>query len=116
MAGPLLRLDIERVAEAADVVAQVGIQGRVLAAEAMVPNAAIRNLIREDKVHQIYSQMQIGQAKFGMQTMNQALCEHFLAQRITLDDALARSSDADELKTMIGQGGRPTMNHGSRAR
>ena len=46
----------------------------------MVPNAAIRNLIREDKVHQIYSQMQIGQAKFGMQTMNQALCELYLKQ------------------------------------
>ena len=39
----------------------------------MVPNPAIRNLIREDKVHQIYSSMQVGQAKFGMQTFNQAL-------------------------------------------
>ena len=47
--------------------------GRVLALEVMVPNPAIRNLIREDKVHQIYSPMQIGQAKFGMQTFNQAL-------------------------------------------
>ncbi|MEK7366522.1 MAG: type IV pilus twitching motility protein PilT, partial [candidate division NC10 bacterium] len=48
-------------------------QGRVLVLEIMVPNAAIRNLIREDKVHQIYSTMQTGQEKFGMQTQNQAL-------------------------------------------
>src|SRR5207302_906542 len=47
--------------------------GRVLAIEVMVPNAAIRNLIREDKIHQIYSQMQVGQSKFGMQTFNQSL-------------------------------------------
>ena len=47
--------------------------GRALALEVMMPNPAIRNLIREDKVHQIYSQMQIGQDKFGMQTMNQSL-------------------------------------------
>src|SRR6266581_4881354 len=48
-------------------------RGRLLAAEVMIPNAAIRNLIREEKVHQIYSQMQVGQSKFGMQTMSQAL-------------------------------------------
>ena len=47
--------------------------GRVLALEIMIPNAAIRNLIREDKMHQIYSQMQMGQDKYGMQTLNQAL-------------------------------------------
>ena len=45
----------------------------------MVPNPAIRNLIREDKIHQIYSQMQVGQAKFGMQTINQSLAA--LSQR-----------------------------------
>lgn len=84
--------------------------GRVLAAEVMVPNPAIRNLIREDKVHQIYSQMQIGQSKFGMQTMNQSLCAHFLNRQITLEEALGRSGDVEELKTMIanGQAGRPT--------
>ena len=49
--------------------------GRVLAVEVMVPNAAIRNLIREDKVHQLYGQMQVGQARFGMQTMNQSLAQ-----------------------------------------
>jgi twitching motility protein PilT len=75
--------------------------GRALAAEVMVPNAAIRNLIREDKLHQIYSQMQIGQSKFGMQTMNQALAELYLRKTISLEDCLAHSSEVDELKTMI---------------
>src|SRR5215468_10693547 len=62
--------------------------GRVMACEVMVPNAAIRNLIREDKIHQIYSQMQVGQAKFGMQTLNQSLCDLFLRRLITLEDCL----------------------------
>ncbi len=76
-------------------------QGRVLVSEVMIPNAAIRNLIREDKLHQIYSQMQIGQTKYGMQTMNQSLCEHYLRKTITLEDCLARTSELDELKQMI---------------
>jgi twitching motility protein PilT len=75
--------------------------GRVLASEVMIPNAAIRNLIREDKLHQVYSQMQIGQAKFGMQTMNQCLLDLFVKRMITLEEAIGRSSDVDELKTMI---------------
>jgi len=77
-------------------------KGRALCLEIMVPNAAIRNLIREDKVHQIYSQIQVGQAKSGMQTMNQSL--FFLWQRriISFDDAMSRSSDPDELKQMMG--------------
>jgi twitching motility protein PilT len=81
-------------------------KGRALCLEVMVPNAAIRNLIREDKVHQIYSQIQVGQAKSGMQTMNQALL--FLYQRriISFDDAMARSPDADELKQMMGSAAR----------
>jgi twitching motility protein PilT len=76
-------------------------QGRVLAAEVMVPNAAIRNLIREDKLHQIYSQMQIGQSKFGMQTMNQSLCDLYIRKVISLDECISRSSEPDELKQMI---------------
>ena len=76
-------------------------KGRVLAVEVMVPNAAIRNLIREDKLHQIYSQMQIGQSKFGMQTMNQSLADLYLRKIITLEEALGYSSEIDELKTMI---------------
>lgn len=76
--------------------------GRVLALEVMVPNAAIRNLIREDKIHQIYSQMQVGQAKFGMQTMNQALATLFQRRLITLDDAMGSTSDPDELRQVLG--------------
>jgi len=79
--------------------------GRVLCAEVMVPNSAIRNLIREDKLHQIYSQMQIGQTKYGMQTMNQSLCDLYLRRTISLEEAMGRSSDTDELKTMIANGG-----------
>jgi twitching motility protein PilT len=79
--------------------------GRMLAAEVMVPNAAIRNLIREDKLHQIYSQMQIGQSKFGMQTMNQALCDLYLKKHVSLEECLGHSSEVDELKTMILNGG-----------
>ena len=76
-----------------------------MAMEILVPNAAIRNLIREDKVHQIYSQMQIGQAKHGMQTFNQALAALYLRRQISLEEALARSSDQEELKTMLSQAG-----------
>ena len=63
-------------------------QGRVPAMEIMIPNAAIRNLIREDKIHQIYSQMQIGQGKSGMQTMNQCLANLFLRRLISLEEAV----------------------------
>jgi twitching motility protein PilT len=80
--------------------------GRVMALEIMVPNPAIRNLIREDKVHQIYSQMQVGQDKFGMQTMNQSLYSLVTRRLITMDDAFSRSSDSDELRQMINN---PTM-------
>ena len=80
---------------------KMGSKGRALALEIMVPNAAIRNLIREDKVHQIYSQMQIGQEKFGMQTMNQSLFSLFHKRMISLEDALGRSQDPEELKNMI---------------
>ena len=79
--------------------------GRAMACEVMIPNSAIRNLIREDKLHQIYSQMQIGQAKFGMQTMNQSLVDLFMRRQITLEEALGRSSDPEELKQMLSQAG-----------
>src|SRR5690606_24952772 len=67
---------------------KAGGPGRVLALEVMVPNPAIRNLIREDKVHQIYSQMQVGQSKFGMQTFNQSLAALVARRQITLEEAL----------------------------
>jgi len=76
-------------------------KGRALSLEIMVPNAAIRNLIREDKVHQIYSQMQVGQEKFGMQTMNQSLLSLYQKRMISLEEALGRSQDPEELKQMI---------------
>jgi twitching motility protein PilT len=82
-------------------------QGRVMAVEVMIPNAAIRNLIREDKIHQIYSQMQVGQGKHGMQTLNQALHNLYIKRLISLDEALSRSSDMDELQSMIS-GNTPT--------
>jgi len=70
----------------------------------MVPNPAIRNLIREDKVHQVYSQMQVGQTKFGMQTFNQSLAAAVAKRLITVEEAINRSSDADELKNLISGG------------
>jgi twitching motility protein PilT len=79
-------------------------KGRAMAMEILVPNAAIRNLIREDKVHQIYSMMQTGQTKYGMQTFNQSLATLYFKKQITLQTALARSSNPDELQEMISRG------------
>ena len=76
-------------------------QGRALVMEVMIPNPAIRNLIREDKVHQIYSVMQAGQEKSGMQTMNQSLLEHFLKRTISREVALGASSNNEELQQMM---------------
>ena len=79
--------------------------GRAMALEVMIPNAAIRNLIREDKIHQIYSSMQVGQEKFGMQTMNQSLASLYQRRMVSLEDAMGRSPDVEELRNFIGQGG-----------
>ena len=84
---------------------KAGGPGRVLVIEVMVPNPAIRNLIREDKVHQVYSQMQVGQSKFGMQTFNQSLAQAFAKRLITIEEAMARSSDPEELKNILAMGG-----------
>jgi twitching motility protein PilT len=78
--------------------------GRALALEILVPNSAIRNLIREDKIHQIYSAMQTGQTQFGMQTFNQALATLYYKKQISLQLALSMSSHADELQDMINRG------------
>ena len=81
-------------------------------------NPAIRNLIREDKIHQIYSAMQTGQEKYGMQTFNQSLASLYFAKQITLQTALGVSSNSEELQDMINRGaglttaqagGRPTV-------
>src|SRR5256714_6607099 len=79
-------------------------QGRALAMEILVPNSAIRNLVREDKIHQIYSMMQTGQDKYGMQTFNQSLAALYFKKQITLEMALARSSNGDELQDLINRG------------
>jgi len=78
--------------------------GRVASLEIMIPTPAIRNLIRDDKVHQIYSAMQTGQEKVGMQTANQSLATLCLNKRITRDAALAASSSRDELLDMMNRG------------
>ena len=92
--------------------------GRALAMEILVPNPAIRNLIREDKIHQIYSSMQTGQEKYGMQTFNQSLASLYLTKQISLQVALGISSNPEELQDMINRGaglataqagGRPPM-------
>ncbi|HEX5658751.1 MAG TPA: type IV pilus twitching motility protein PilT [Polyangiales bacterium] len=75
--------------------------GRVMVQEIMIPNAAIRNLIREDKIHQIYSIMQTGQGVSGMQTMNQALYSAYMRRQISLEDAKSRSADPNELQSMV---------------
>jgi len=88
-------------------IAKAGSPGRVLALEVMVPNPAIRNLIREDKVHQVYSAMQVGQAKFGMQTFNQALAQLLARRLISQEEAFGRSSDPDELRNILSAGAGP---------
>lgn len=80
-------------------------EGRVLSIEVMIPNAAIRNLIREDKVHQIYSTMQTGQEQFGMQTMNQSLYDLYKRRLITYEDAIGRSTVPEEMIAMLQKSG-----------
>ena len=76
-------------------------KGRALALEIMIPNAAIRSLIRDDKIHQLYSQMQMGQDKYGMQTLTQSLFMLYHTKQVSIEMALLRASDPDELKQMI---------------
>jgi twitching motility protein PilT len=78
-------------------------KGRVLAAEVMIPNPAIRNLIREEKVHQIYSQMQVGQSKFGMQTMSQVLVSLVQRNLISPEEAIGHATEIEEVRAALGQ-------------
>jgi twitching motility protein PilT len=80
---------------------KAGGQGRVAALEILVATPAIRNLIRDDKIHQIYGTMQTGQEKLGMQTMNQALARLVERRTITREAALSTSSLRDELLMML---------------
>jgi twitching motility protein PilT len=77
-------------------------RGRVLACEVMLVNHAIRSLVREQKIHQMYSVIQTGQ-KEGMRTMNQTLYELYVNRTITLDQALARSNDPDDLMRLMNR-------------
>ena len=78
--------------------------GRALALEVMVPNSAIRALMRDDKIHQLYSQMQIGQGKSGMQTMNQSLASLVTKRLVDPEMAKGRSPDVEELQQLINKG------------
>ena len=75
--------------------------GRVIACELMIPTAAIRNLIREDKIHQIYSSMQSGRDESGMITMNQSLMSLARAGSLTKQDALEFSTVPDEIAKLL---------------
>jgi twitching motility protein PilT len=79
-------------------------KGRAMIMEVLIPNPAVRNLIREDKIHQVYSAMQSGQDKFGMQTFNQSLATAYFQKQISLETCLQRSSNVDELQEMINRG------------
>lgn len=76
--------------------------GRCLATEVLVATPAIRAIIRDDKTHQIYSMIQSGQ-KYGMRTMNDSLAELYLTRKITVGDALSRSSNPTELNEMLSR-------------
>jgi twitching motility protein PilT len=91
-------------------------RGRALAMEVLVPNSAIRNLIREDKVHQIYSMMQTGQDLHGMQTFNQSLATLFHKRMISRETAMQRTSNLNELRDLIDRGAGLNNGNGSSPR
>ena len=90
--------------------------GRALTMEILIPNSAIRNLIREDKVHQIYSMMQTGQDVHGMQTFNQSLATLFHKRAITREQAFQSTSNANELRDLIDRGAGLNTGNGSMPR
>ncbi|HMI47818.1 MAG TPA: type IV pilus twitching motility protein PilT [Gemmatimonadaceae bacterium] len=77
-------------------------KGRVMAAEILVVTPAIRALIRDDKIHQIYSTMQAGK-KYGMQTLNDALYVLYMNREVTAEECLRVTSEPVEFQRMIGQ-------------
>ncbi len=76
-------------------------KGRVAALEIMRPTTAVRNLIREDKISQIYGSMQVGQSETGSQTLNQSLSQLVVTGKVAEKDAMARSQDPRELAKII---------------
>ncbi|HEV2523046.1 MAG TPA: hypothetical protein VGT24_11750, partial [Candidatus Acidoferrales bacterium] len=79
-------------------------RGRIMVMEILIPTPAIRNLVREDKIHQIYSAMQTGTGQTGMQTFNQSLANNYFQKVISMETALSRSSNPDELQDLINRG------------
>ncbi len=79
-------------------------RGRCLACEVLIPNAAVRHLIRDNKIHQIYATMQTGQEKYGMITFNQSLANLYFKREISLELALSISHNAEELNELIRRG------------
>jgi twitching motility protein PilT len=75
--------------------------GRAAAYEVLIANTAVRNLIREDKLHQIYSQLQVGQSAFGMHTMAQSLAGLCKRGMISEADALSHSANPDEVRSLL---------------
>lgn len=79
-------------------------RGRCVAVEVLVPSPAIRHLIRDNKIHQIYSAMQTGQEKYGMITFNQSLANLYFQREISLELAMTISHNAEELNELIKRG------------
>ena len=80
--------------------------GRVLAVEIMLATPAIRNLLRDEKIHQVYSQMQVGRAATGMQTMSRALVALVERGVVAPEDAIARATEPDEVRQLLGSASR----------
>jgi twitching motility protein PilT len=79
-------------------------RGRVVASEVLIPNPAIRHLIRDNKIHQIYSSMQTGQEKYGMITFNQSLANLYFKRDISMEMAMSVSHNTEELSELIKRG------------
>lgn len=79
-------------------------RGRVVASEVLIPNPAIRHLIRDNKIHQIYSSMQTGQEKYGMITFNQSLANLYFKRDISMEMAMSVSHNAEELSELVKRG------------
>jgi twitching motility protein PilT len=104
---PQIRAQLSMVLEGIlcqSLVPRANSSGRCMAMEILIPTSAVRNLIREDKIHQIYSIMQTGQDKFGMQTFNQSLSHLVLTKQISKEDAIGKSSNMEELQDLIQRG------------
>lgn len=80
-------------------------KGRALVCEVLIPTSAIRNLIREDKLHQVYSSMQSGQGEHGMQTMSQSLVDNFRKGIITREEAITKAIYPEEVKQLMKREG-----------